>query len=72
MIRFFIKMPCEFNSRRLWDKVEKYGINVTEIDHIWIYGTVSISTLTKVLCACLEECQKLSLSTEGDDKGEKD
>jgi len=72
MIRFFIKMPRKFNSRKLWEKVEKYGINVMEIDHIWAYGTVGIPTLARVLCACLEECQELSLSTEGDDEGEKD
>lgn len=56
------------DARSLWNDIERYGVNLTELDGstAYIYGETDMMTATKVIAYCEQHGQvEVSLSAIG-------
>lgn len=52
-MRLFITIEGDFDARLLWNLIEKYKVNLTELEHVTlVYGDVDASTAAEVLVCC--------------------
>ena len=52
-MRFFMTIEGDFDARLLWSLIEKYKVNLTELEHVvLVYGDVDVKTVAEVLVCC--------------------
>lgn len=55
MLSVFIKINARIDSRNLWEKIARYGINLTDLgDYSLIYGDIYFEDLINLLYICSE------------------
>lgn len=53
MLRIIIKIDGRIDSKSLWEQIEDYGVNLTDLgDYSLIYGDVSFVTLVGIMGFC--------------------
>ena len=66
-MRLFITINESIDSRSLWSMIEKYGVNLTDLEDVTlIYGEVDITEAMEVItCCALYGNLKIELSKRG-------
>lgn len=58
MLSFCFQLIGEFDSQKLWQKIQADNVNLTDLgETVWVYGKAPQSTLSRVI----KECSKVGL-----------
>lgn len=53
MLHLWVEIQGEVDSIMLWDLIERYDLNLTEVDdRCWVYGDCNYTTAGKVITKC--------------------
>lgn len=58
MLSFCFQLIGEFDSQKLWQKIQTDNVNLTDLgETVWVYGKAPQPTLNRVI----KECSKVGL-----------
>lgn len=50
--RFWLEVLGEVDSAELWREIKRYGINLLDLDGIYIYGYLDLLSMAGVISIC--------------------
>lgn len=73
MLHLIVEIQGEVDSLMLWDLIERYHLNLTEVDDkCWVYGDCNYTTAGKVITKCALFGNISVQLTRGDDNEPKE
>ena len=54
-MKFWIEVVGEIDSRKLWERIKGYQVNLTDVIHkVWVYGEASVQVASEIISICAE------------------